>query len=111
LGEVGAFSIAGLKCYFGSNDHYPQHFEVLKRGAWVIRVFILRSNRKRGLNWEYKNRWAGAVVSAAEEKEILEMVLSHKRRLLREWNEKVSVAREEDKNHEHKQTSPGARSG
>jgi hypothetical protein len=113
LGEVDAFSIPGLKCYFGSNDHYPQHFEVLKRGQWVIRVFFLRSTRKRGLSWDYKSRWKGAVVVVAEAQEILEMVLAHKRRLLSEWNKKVCAAREEkeDLKYEHKKKSGVARRG
>jgi len=112
LGDVDAFSLAGLKCYFGSNDHYPQHFEVLKSGKWVIRVFILRSSKKRGLNWNYKTRWQGAALHATEEQEILEMVLAHKRHLLNEWNSKVCLAREKKGlNHGRKRRSPGARRG
>lgn len=88
LGLVEAFSISGLKCYFGSNDHEPEHFEVLRPGAWVIRVFFLKSTRKRGLSWNYKHHWSGAV-RARDEQEILEMVLAHRRRLLREWGVKV----------------------
>lgn len=108
MGNVDAFALTGLKCYFGPNDHYPQHFHVLKAGEWLIRVFFLRSNRNRGLNWNYKYHWKGAV-SAAEEQELLKQVLAHKRRLLREWNNKVSVAREKEvTKREHKQESPGA---
>ena len=92
VGDVEAFSIPGLKCYFGSNDHYPHHFEILKRGAWAARVFFLQTTRKRGLRWEYKSQWKGRM-TAAEESELLALVLKHKKRLLREWNEKVTEAR------------------
>ncbi len=108
MGEVDAFSISGLKCYFSSNDHYPQHFEVQKRGYWVIRVYIIPSTRKRGLIWKYKYHWRGDV-SAVEEKAILEMVCSHKRELLSEWNTKVCVARERKRTHEQKRKPGGAR--
>jgi len=94
LGDVKAFRVEGLKCYFGSNDHYPQHFEVSKRGCWVIRVYILRSNRKRGLNWEFKlGPWAAGPLPA-EKDEILALVLRHKRRLLRQWDSDVVVAKQ-----------------
>jgi hypothetical protein len=111
LGEVDAFSIPGLKCYFGSNDHYPQHFHVLKRGHWIIRVFILRSTRTLGLNWNYKFRWKGATLSPEEEGQLLRAVLAHKRRLLREWNDKVCVARERKDSQNEDAKTPGARSG
>jgi hypothetical protein len=92
LGEVKAFRVEGLKCYFGSNDHYPQHFEVSKRGCWVIRVYILRSNRKRGLNWDYKlGPWAAGPLPA-EREELLALVLRHRKRLLSQWNTDVNVA-------------------
>src|SRR5579862_334654 len=91
LGNVEAFVITGLKCYFGSNDHYPQHFEVLKRGHWLIRVFIIASGKKNGLDWNYKKQWKGEVRSS-DEALILAMVVQHKRRLLREWDQKVVAA-------------------
>jgi hypothetical protein len=90
VGVVNAFRLMGLRCYFGSNDHFPQHFEVLKRGCWIIRVFFLRSSRTRGLSWEYKKQW-GNHVTAAEEAQLLRMVLAHKKRLLAEWKAKVNA--------------------
>lgn len=112
LGDVKAFSIPGLKCYFGSNDHLPQHFEVWKRGYWVIRVYILRTTKKRGLYWKLKTRWRGAAVDIADEQEILKWVLAKKRRLLIEWNNKVCDARnKKDRKHEHKKKSGGTRRG
>jgi hypothetical protein len=109
LGEVDAFSIPGLKCYFGSNDHYPQHFEVLRRGKWLIRVFFLRCTKEK-LAFDYKKSWGGAKVSAAEKQVILDMVRANRRRLLREWSEKVCCARDEnDVNHDQEKKSRGGR--
>lgn len=93
MGDVDAFCLPGLKCYFGSEDHYPQHFEVLRRGQWRIRVFFLQTNRKRGLSFEYKKTPHTADVSPQDQATLLDMVLTHKRRLLREWNSKVRAAR------------------
>lgn len=93
MGDVDAFTLAGLKCYFGSEDHYPQHFEVLRRGRWRIRVFFLQTNRKRGLAFEYKKAPRKAEISPQDEADLLAMVLKHKRKLLREWNLKVRAAR------------------
>lgn len=88
MGEVDAFQVPGLKCYFPSGDHYPHHFEVLRRGEYIIRVYFLRTSRKRGLNWDYKRQMDGEL--RAEDAEVLyELVMKNKRRLLREWNEKV----------------------
>jgi hypothetical protein len=58
MGEVDAFQVPGLKCYFPSGDHYPHHFEVLRRGEYIIRVYFPRTSRKRGLNWDYKRQLA-----------------------------------------------------
>ena len=88
MGEVDAFEVPGLKCYFPSGDHYPHHFEVLRRGGYIVRVYFLRTNRKRGLNWDYK-RQMGGTLSPEDEEVLYELVMKNKRRLLREWNEKV----------------------
>ena len=41
MGTVDAFSIPGLRLWFNSSDHLPQHLHVTKRGEWEIRVFFL----------------------------------------------------------------------
>jgi hypothetical protein len=94
VGDVDAFAIPGLKCYFGSEDHYPQHFEVLRRGEWRIRVYFLRTSNKNGLVFDYKKAPRRAEVSPADRDVIFAMVMQHKRRLRREWNAKVRAARE-----------------
>jgi hypothetical protein len=40
MGEVEAFAVPGIKCYFPSADHYPPHFEAYRQGAYVVRVFF-----------------------------------------------------------------------
>lgn len=92
MGEVDAFTLPGLKCYFGSEDHYPQHFEVLRRGEWRIRVYFLRTSRKNGLVFDYKRAPRRSEVSAADRDALFAMVMRHKRRLRREWNTKVRAA-------------------
>jgi hypothetical protein len=89
MGDVEAFAVAGIKCYFPSADHYPQHFEAYRRGAYVVRIFFLRINRARGLNWEYKLQMRGSEFDAADRGALYAMVMKNKRKLLREWNEKV----------------------
>lgn len=84
-----AFAVPGIKCYFPSADHYPQHFEAYRRGKYVVRIFFLRTNRKRGLNWEYKLQMRGGTFDAADQQAIYELVMKNRHKLLREWNEKV----------------------
>ena len=92
MGEVDAFRVEGYRCYFGSEDHIPEHYEILRRGAWVIRVFFIRTSNKNGLVFEYKSRWSGPGVTPAEEATFLRLTLRHKRRLRREWRAKVRLA-------------------
>jgi hypothetical protein len=94
MGDVEAFAVPGIKCYFPSADHYPQHFEAYRRGKYVVRVFFLRTTRTRGLNWDYKLQMRGGEFTAADQQALYERVMKHKRRLLREWNAKVCTQRE-----------------
>ena len=89
MGDVEALAVPGIKCYFPSADHYPQHFEAYRRGAWVVRIFFLRTTRKRGLNWEYKMQMRGRQFAPEEQDIVYGLVLKKKRQLLREWNAKV----------------------
>jgi hypothetical protein len=94
MGDVEAFAVDGIKCYFPSADHYPQHFEAYRRGKYVVRVYFLRTTRKRGLNWDYKLHMRGGGFTAADQQALYEMVMKNKRRLLSEWNTKVCTQRE-----------------
>jgi hypothetical protein len=86
MGRVEAFEIEGLDLRFPPCDHLPYHFHAVKRGQWHIRVVILRCSRRHGLFYEL--RW-GPGPDAAERARLLEMVVRHRRRLLREWERKV----------------------
>ena len=88
MGEVDAFQIDGVRCYFPSADHLPQHFEVYRRGAYVVRIFFLRTGKRRGLNWNYKRKMEGEF-GPAEQEMVFNLVMKHKRRLLGEWRRKV----------------------
>lgn len=89
MGDVEAFAVPGIKCYFPSSDHDPQHFEAYRRGAWVVRIFFLRTTRKRGLSWEYRMQTRGRQFTPEEQDIVFDLVTKRKRRLLREWNAKV----------------------
>lgn len=89
MGKVECFEIAGLDMRFPANDHLPYHFHVTRPGEWMIRVVILRCSRRHGLY--FTTVWArgGRGPTPAELDALLENVVRHKRRLLREWQEKV----------------------
>lgn len=93
MGDVEAFAVDGIKCYFPSADHYPQHFEAYRRGKYVVRVYFLRTTRKRGLNWDYKLQMRGGHFGPADRQALYDLVMKHKRRLAREWTEKVRTDR------------------
>ncbi len=86
VGKVEAFEIAGLDLRFPAGDHLPYHFHAIRRGRWHIKVVIKRCSRKHGLHYEV--RW-GSGPDARERAELLEAVVKHRRRLLREWEQKV----------------------
>jgi hypothetical protein len=90
LGRVDAFKIDGLRLFFNSHDHGPEHFHANKPGKWEIRVFFRLCDEKSELVFDYKLRF-GAERSSGERKQILEYVLKHQDDLLIEWENKVCV--------------------
>ncbi|HEX6912814.1 MAG TPA: hypothetical protein VF142_20570 [Longimicrobium sp.] len=84
-----AFAVPGIKCYVPSSDHDPRHFEAHRRGAWVVRIFILRPTGRRGLNREYKMQMRGRQRTPEEQDIWFDLVMKKKRQLLREWNAKA----------------------
>jgi hypothetical protein len=89
VGRVECFELAGLDMRFPANDHLPYHFHVTRPGEWMIKVVILRSSRKHGLFHEIVWSRTGRGPTAAEIDNLLENVVLHRRRLLREWDQKV----------------------
>lgn len=89
MGRVECFEIAGLDLRFPANDHLPYHFHVTRPGEWMIKVVIKRCSRKHGLYFEPVWARGERGPTRAELDALLENVVSHRRRLLREWEEKV----------------------
>lgn len=89
MGRVECFEIAGLDMRFPANDHLPYHFHVTKPGEWMIKVIIKRCSRKHGLYFDMVWSRTGRGPTPAEIDALLDNVVRHKRRLLREWERKV----------------------
>lgn len=62
---------------------------VTRPGEWMIKGVIKRCSRKHGLFHETVWCRKGRGPTPAELESLLENVIVHKRRLLREWEEKV----------------------
>jgi hypothetical protein len=92
MGTVDAFQLEGLRCYFPSADHPPPHFEVYRRGGYVVRIYILATTKKRGLVWDYK-RQMGTAFGPVEQKRLFKLVIKYRRKLLGEWKRKVCPER------------------
>jgi hypothetical protein len=83
MAVIKAFSIAGMKLWFYSNDHEPPHFHAKRNGEWEIRVKFLESDEEM---FELVSRkTAKATVSTQDTKMLQEMVNEHRPALLREW--------------------------
>jgi hypothetical protein len=83
MAVIKAFSIAGMKLWFYSNDHEPPHFHAKRNGEWEIRVKFLESDEEM---FELVSRkTAKATVSTLDTKMLQEMVNEHRPALLREW--------------------------
>ena len=88
MGQVDCFTLAGLECWFNSDDHLPHHIHVQKGSAWEIRVYFLKCVEK---NLDFDTKWQSAKKgpSSKELKLILAAVLENRERLLDEWTAKV----------------------
>ncbi len=82
--KVQCFEIAGLICWFWSNDHDPPHFHVKRTGEWEIRVkFTEGEPRMFELVW-------GGFPGAKVRRKIARNVEEHRVRLLAEWEANVN---------------------
>ena len=86
MGQVEAFALPGLKLWFNSSDHLPQHLHVKRRSEWEIRVFFLECTED---NLACDHKWGRKSPSATDRAAILEAVLEHRVALLEEWERKV----------------------
>ena len=85
MGQLDAFSLAGLQLWFNSSDHQPPHFHAKRRGEWEIRVFFLLSGAG---DLSYEIKW-GSDPSRSDRDAILDEVLAHRAELFEEWEAKV----------------------
>jgi hypothetical protein len=81
LAKVKAFQLAGVECWFWSNDHRPPHFHAKRRGEWEAKVFFLESGEKL---FEML-AWSNTDMSRHDSKRITEEVDAHRDDLLAEW--------------------------
>lgn len=78
--RVRAFTIPGLNCWFYSHDHEPPHFHAKRAGEWEYRVFFLLG-REEMLERVFGDRR----ISAAQRRELFQLVETHRLALLDEW--------------------------
>ena len=81
--KVESISLAGLICWFWSNDHNPPHFHVKREGEWELRVFFLLAEEMFELIW-------GDPPKAKILKRIEKAVRMHRAEPLGEWEAKVN---------------------
>ena len=82
--KVDCFAIAGLTCWFWSNDHDPPHFHSKRDGEWEL---IVRFAEDEGRMFEL--RW-GVAPKAKVLREIAKNVAENRARLLEEWEANVN---------------------
>ena len=88
--KVENFYIYGLEAFFRSNDHYPPHFHVKKKGEWEIRVYIITSTAKLHYSVKFpKNKQH--FLSSKEKKLILDFVIKNREKLYLAWETKVYI--------------------
>lgn len=86
MGQVEAFTLQGLKLWFNSSDHLPQHLHVMRRGDWELRVYFLECTEN---HLAFDHKWGRKSPSAVDCSAILAAVLEHRVALLEEWERKV----------------------
>jgi len=86
MGKVDCFSMAGVDCWFYSNDHRPPHFNAKKKGQWCFKVFFLE-HRDRMLKREKSLRGR---ISRKDRNALCAMAELYREDLLKEWEEKVN---------------------
>jgi hypothetical protein len=85
MGKVAAFRLAGVTCWFYSQDHWPPHFHAKRKGQWHVRVFFLEAKGKM------LERVPGprGIMSAADRDALCDMAELYREELLMEWEQKV----------------------
>jgi hypothetical protein len=82
--KVACFEIAGLSCWFWSNDHDPPHFHAKREGEWELRVKFSEGEAQM-----FEMVW-GEVPKAKVLRQLAEAVTENRENLLAEWEANVS---------------------
>ena len=81
--KIDCFGIAGLTCWFWSNDHDPPHFHAKREGEWELKVsFLAPKSEMFELQW-------GDSPDAKVLRKIARAVSANRAKLLEEWEAKV----------------------
>lgn len=82
--KVACFQIAGLNCWFWSNDHDPPHFHVKRDGEWELKVKFAEGEEEM-----FELQW-GDTPGARVLRDLAINVKKNRVKLLEEWEAKVS---------------------
>ena len=90
MGNVSCFTLKGCNVFFNSMDHHPPHIHVQHvQSGWQIRVFI-ETTTLEILDYTFKYPRNGNVrISGKLQQGLREKIVSHREKLLKEWNNKV----------------------
>lgn len=83
--KVECFELAGLLCWFWSNDHDPPHFHVKKVGEWEIKVMFSEAAENM-----FESVWADKKPRSKVLGQLKKAVEQHRAALLAEWEAKVN---------------------
>jgi len=82
--KVACFEIAGLSCWFWSNDHDPPHFHVKREGEWELKVKFAEGEAQM-----FELEW-GDNPRAKVLREIAKNVKEKRVQLLAEWEANIN---------------------
>ncbi|MCY3019856.1 MAG: DUF4160 domain-containing protein [Planctomycetota bacterium] len=86
MGKVEAFHLAGIECWFYSDDHRPPHFHAKKAGEWQVKVsFLMPEEEMIECEWRRKS------ISGKHQRALMQMATVNRAALLRQWEQKVRV--------------------
>ncbi len=82
--KVACFQIAGLTCWFWSNDHEPPHFHAKRDGEWELKVKFAEGDEKM-----FELQW-GKAPSVRVLRDLAKTVKNNRAELLKEWEANVN---------------------
>jgi hypothetical protein len=85
MGKVDCFNLAGIYCWFYSQEHRPPHFHAKRKGQWEVRVFF-QMGRTNMIQWK---KGPASRIDRRDLDTLCEVAELHRAELLGEWEEKV----------------------